>query len=115
MKWSPQLPTSSLGDGILYISQSFYPNIILMTLLFTEIVERVMGKYRGVRDDTYPDMKNILCDGYIQQDPFRPDTTLLECQDFLINCMKDCWSEIPENRPDFRTVRSRLKNFRQGM
>ena len=82
---------------------------------FAEIVERVMGKHQGIRDDTHPDMKNVLCDSYIQQDVFRPDTKILVCQDYLISCMKDCWQEIPEYRPDFRTIRSRLKNFRQGM
>ena len=29
--------------------------------------------------------------------------------------MVDCWSEIPENRPDFGTIRNRLKRLKQGM
>ena len=86
-----------------------------MVVLFSEIVERVMGKHGRIRDDTHPDMMNVLCNSYIQQDVFRPDLTQLECQDYLNHCMRDCWHENPENRPEFRQIRSRLKNFRQGM
>ena len=46
---------------------------------------------------------------------FRPDVGQLECQDYLKECMRECWAEMPENRPDFRTVRSRLKAMRKGM
>ncbi|KAI0211265.1 Receptor-type guanylate cyclase Gyc76C [Lamellibrachia satsuma] len=45
----------------------------------------------------------------------RPGTAVLECQDYLINCMQDCWAESPEFRPDFPTIRSRLKPMRDGM
>ena len=38
-----------------------------------------------------------------------------ECQDYIINVMKDCWAECPESRPDFRMVRVRLKRMRQGL
>lgn len=57
------------------------------------------------------------------QEPFRPDLELLqdvdvECPDYpdyIIGCMKDCWAENPEMRPDFATIRSRLKKMREGM
>lgn len=29
--------------------------------------------------------------------------------------MKDCWSDSPEQRPDFTTIRNRLKNMKAGM
>ena len=29
--------------------------------------------------------------------------------------MVDCWSENPEQRPDFSTIRNRLKRLKQGM
>jgi hypothetical protein len=29
--------------------------------------------------------------------------------------MVDCWSETPEQRPDFNTIRNRLKRLRMGM
>ena len=35
--------------------------------------------------------------------PFRPQLDLLEnCFDFVRTCLKDGWSEIPEDRPDFK-------------
>ena len=50
--------------------------------------------------------------------PFRPD---LECfydldnvADYVISCIQDSWSEIPEQRPDFPTIRTRLKKMRGG-
>jgi serine/threonine protein kinase len=47
--------------------------------------------------------------------PFRPDVTSIQCQDYVVHTMQQCWSEIPENRPDFRTIRSHLKKLRHGL
>ena len=50
----------------------------------------------------------------------RPDTMDLEavegvkCEDFAKNVMEMCWKESPENRPDFSTIRHRLKGLRKG-
>ncbi|KAF5306158.1 hypothetical protein FQR65_LT07434 [Abscondita terminalis] len=58
------------------------------------------------------------------EEPFRPDVDLLyESEafnsevidsDYVIQCMKDCWSENPDLRPDFSTIRRRLKNMKEG-
>ncbi|XP_052770331.1 receptor-type guanylate cyclase Gyc76C-like [Mya arenaria] len=40
--------------------------------------------------------------------PFRPNTSLLSCDSFIIECMQTCWEESPDNRPDFRGVRKLL-------
>lgn len=47
---------------------------------------------------------------------FRPHVNLLprETPQYLVDTMRDCWSEKPENRPDLRTVRRRLECMRQG-
>lgn len=34
---------------------------------------------------------------------------------FLLDIMADCWSEWPESRPDFTTIRNRMKTMRNGM
>lgn len=50
--------------------------------------------------------------------PFRPDLECLldldNCPDYVISCIQDCWHENPECRPDFPTVRTRLKKMRGG-
>lgn len=45
---------------------------------------------------------------------FRPDVNLLQCPLYIVDVMRDCWSEKPENRPDLRSIRRRLERMRQG-
>ncbi|KAG8235369.1 hypothetical protein J437_LFUL012580, partial [Ladona fulva] len=46
----------------------------------------------------------------------RPPLDLLETSfDFMRDCLKECWHEIPEERPDFRAVRLRLRPMRKGI
>ncbi|XP_067647261.1 receptor-type guanylate cyclase Gyc76C-like isoform X2 [Eurosta solidaginis] len=50
--------------------------------------------------------------------PFRPELECIRehelCPDYVLDCIKDCWSEDPEIRPDFPTIRNRLKKMRGG-
>lgn len=53
------------------------------------------------------------------EEPFRPNLEWLldsenGCDDYVMQCMRDCWSENPEARPDFGTIRSRLKQMKDG-
>ncbi|CAB3242068.1 unnamed protein product [Arctia plantaginis] len=48
------------------------------------------------------------------EDLFRPDTSLIDAEDFIVSCMKDCWAEDPNLRPDFPIIRSRLKKMKSG-
>lgn len=53
------------------------------------------------------------------EEPFRPNLELLldsenGCDDYVMQCMRDCWSENPEARPDFATIRTRLKQMKDG-
>lgn len=46
----------------------------------------------------------------------RPSTRgLVNCEEYVIQCMQEAWNEIPEARPDFRTVRLRLKEMQAGL
>lgn len=58
-------------------------------------------------------VENVANPPFVQL--FRPDTAKLDSHEYIINCMKDCWEELPEARPDFKTVRARLKPLRDGM
>lgn len=51
--------------------------------------------------------------------PYRPDVDMLrdgenECPEYILQCMQDCWLENPEQRPDFLSIRSRLKEMKEG-
>lgn len=36
-------------------------------------------------------------------------------EDYLWLCIRDCWAELPDDRPDFRQIRARLSPLRAGM
>ncbi|ESO83957.1 hypothetical protein LOTGIDRAFT_108278 [Lottia gigantea] len=46
---------------------------------------------------------------------FRPDISQLDCDKYIIDCMELCWAENPQDRPEFRTVWTKLKPLRAGM
>ncbi|KAJ8956736.1 hypothetical protein NQ318_014092, partial [Aromia moschata] len=50
-----------------------------------------------------------------QETPFRPPLENLGAADYIIRCMKACWHEEPEQRPDIRYVRVRLKEMQAGL
>lgn len=56
------------------------------------------------------------------QAPFRPDVRTLEAEqaghgaaDYVVRCVEACWSEDPEQRPDIRLVRVKLKEMQAGL
>lgn len=46
---------------------------------------------------------------------FRPPTTDLNCPDYVLRCMEDCWHEDPDVRPDFRYINIRLREMQSGL
>ncbi|XP_076054851.1 guanylate cyclase 32E-like [Oratosquilla oratoria] len=48
--------------------------------------------------------------------PFRPLVDMLEhCFDCVKIVLRECWAEVPEDRPEFRVIRLRLRSMRRGM
>ncbi|KAF4520109.1 hypothetical protein B566_EDAN010265 [Ephemera danica] len=48
--------------------------------------------------------------------PFRPPLDALEGSfDFVRELIRDCWAENPELRPEFKSLRARLRPMRKGM
>lgn len=43
--------------------------------------------------------------------PFRPCLDIVGAQDYITSCIKACWNEDQEQRPDIRYVRVRLKEM----
>ncbi|XP_054290482.1 guanylate cyclase 32E [Macrosteles quadrilineatus] len=51
-----------------------------------------------------------------QGPPFRPPLELLENSfDFVRDLLKECWQESPDDRPEIKTVRAKLRPMRKGM
>lgn len=50
-----------------------------------------------------------------EKDIFRPPLSDVQCQDYIVNAMKEAWHEKPENRPDFHQLKQRLRKMREGM
>ncbi|XP_016974590.1 receptor-type guanylate cyclase Gyc76C isoform X2 [Drosophila rhopaloa] len=52
------------------------------------------------------------------EDPFRPEVeSIIEaesCPDYVLACIRDCWAEDPDERPEFSVIRNRLKKMRGG-
>lgn len=50
--------------------------------------------------------------------PLRPSIyRLRDCEmaeDYIVQCITDCWDEYPENRPDFPSIRTKLKKMKDG-
>ncbi|XP_048763356.1 guanylate cyclase 32E-like isoform X1 [Ostrea edulis] len=55
----------------------------------------------------------VSCD--VDDVPFRPDLSRLSCEDFIKQCIAECWHETPDFRPDFKYIRYRLKPMQQGL
>lgn len=72
----------------------------------------------GITDKEPKQIIELVRDKEEDLPPFRPDLQCLmnqeNCPDFVINCIQDCWQEVPEMRPDFPTIRTRLKKMRDG-
>lgn len=47
--------------------------------------------------------------------PFRPPLTELGAAEYITCCMQACWHEEPDQRPDIRYVRVRLKEMQAGL
>ncbi|XP_028968121.1 guanylate cyclase 32E [Galendromus occidentalis] len=49
------------------------------------------------------------------QNPPRPPLEVLDCADYVVRCLRECWDENPEIRPDFRFVNVRLREMQAGL
>lgn len=53
------------------------------------------------------------------EEPFRPNIDLLMdsdmgCDDYVLQVIKECWAENPDDRPEFAVIRSKLKRMKDG-
>lgn len=60
-------------------------------------------------------MNNVKSTEIINGISFRPPLRQLDVPDYVRQCLKACWEEDPENRPDIRLVRVKLKQMQAGL
>lgn len=85
---------------------------------FSLVLYELHGRHGpfGVTQLTPPELLKRLIDTGTDIEPFRPPLDQLEnCFDFVRDCLIECWSEDPENRPDFKIIRNKLRPLRKGM
>ncbi|XP_055935780.1 guanylate cyclase 32E-like [Argiope bruennichi] len=46
---------------------------------------------------------------------FRPPYHTLDCPDYLKQCMEECWQENPDDRPDFKFIKIKLRPLHLGL
>ncbi|XP_026742826.1 receptor-type guanylate cyclase Gyc76C-like isoform X2 [Trichoplusia ni] len=83
-------------------------------ILYEIIARRGPFGFTGTEPkDIIERLKRPKLDG---EEVFRPDTDILDpsTEDYVVACMKDCWAEDPNIRPDFPIIRSRLKKMKSG-
>lgn len=47
--------------------------------------------------------------------PLRPPLDTLKAPEYVQRCLRECWAEDPDERPDFKLVRVRLKEMQAGL
>ncbi|XP_034948736.1 receptor-type guanylate cyclase Gyc76C-like isoform X2 [Chelonus insularis] len=104
----PNAPIRGTQEGDIY---SF-------AIILFEMIGR-KGPYGGVNlepKEIIDRVKKYPEDG---EPPFRPNIDILseseaDCADYIVNTITECWAESPELRPDFKTIRTRLKKMKAG-
>lgn len=106
-----------LRDSSALIKGSQKGDVYAFAIILYEIIGR-KGPF-GITDIEPKAIHDLIRDPVAGEEPFRPDLEQLldsenGCEEYIMQVMKDCWAEIPESRPDFVQIRSRLKQMKDG-
>ncbi|XP_054710092.1 guanylate cyclase 32E-like [Uloborus diversus] len=85
---------------------------------FGIILFEIMGR-KGPWGKPEPSLKYVeervanphLYDGEL----FRPPSCKLDCPDYIKQCMEECWKEDPDDRPDFKFIKVKLRVLHSGL
>ncbi|KAK9512964.1 hypothetical protein O3M35_001263 [Rhynocoris fuscipes] len=91
-------------------------DIYAFAIILHEIIVR-KGPFGGCgKEEPEEIIELVKCSDF--DEPFRPNVDLVRDSEVgsenVISVMVDSWAEDPDIRPDFRTIRSRLKSMRDG-
>lgn len=45
----------------------------------------------------------------------RPPLEGIKAAEYVVGCLRECWNPLPEERPDFKGVRLKLKEMQAGL
>lgn len=69
------------------------------------------GEIKFTREEIVTRVRNPPVNGI----SFRPTIRHLDIPDYMKQCLKLCWEEDPDIRPDIRLVRVKLKEMQAGL
>ncbi|WAR19298.1 GCY3E-like protein [Mya arenaria] len=81
---------------------------------FAFILYEMLGR-KGPWGDCEISNKEIIEMLKTENPSFRPDVSALPCESNVIECIKDCWTTDPDQRPHLKDIKGRLKNMLQGV
>ncbi|XP_046736974.1 guanylate cyclase 32E [Diprion similis] len=85
---------------------------------FGIVLYEIQGRHGpfGVTDLSAPEILKRVITREPGKPPYRPPFDKLENSfDFVRDCLVECWAENPDDRPDFKVVRNRLRPLKKGM
>uniref|UniRef100_A0A914UU88 Guanylate cyclase n=1 Tax=Plectus sambesii TaxID=2011161 RepID=A0A914UU88_9BILA len=92
-------------------------DIYSFAILCSEIITATDAYASFKNDDNMTDDEIVYRVVKGERPPFRPVINLPQKSDVnptMVNLIRDCWSEKPEDRPSMRTIRNILKGMRLG-
>ncbi|KRT81180.1 Adenylate and Guanylate cyclase, partial [Oryctes borbonicus] len=102
-----------------YIRGTQKGDVYAFAIILYEIIGRRSPPFGNVGYEPKDIIELVKRDPSDGEPPFRPELELLlnsenGCEEYVMQCIKDCWAEDPDARPDFRSIRSRLKKMKEG-
>ncbi|XP_043487729.1 guanylate cyclase 32E [Polistes fuscatus] len=85
---------------------------------FAIVLYELQGRHGpfGITQLSAPEILKKIITRDPLKSPYRPPLEQLENTfDFIRDCLLECWAEDPENRPDFKIIRNKLRPLRKGM
>ncbi|XP_012274988.1 receptor-type guanylate cyclase Gyc76C isoform X2 [Orussus abietinus] len=93
-------------------------DVYSFAIILYEIFGR-KGPYGGVNLEPNEIIDRVKRFPGDDEPPFRPNIDILsesevDCAEYIVGTITDCWAESPELRPDFKSIRTRLKKMKVG-
>lgn len=95
-----------LRSGNIYGSQK--ADVYAFAIILYEVIGR-KGPYGQLGYEPKEIIELVKRKPEIDEEPFRPSIECImdsgNCADYIVNCIRECWDENPELRPEFTIIR----------